>query len=566
MTLKSKSKWIFPNTTKDDYIDFLLKSRGIEDIYQFLHPSLDTIESFTKLYDSKSAAKEIVDAIKGGKKIVIHGDFDADGISAVSILWEFLFKEVTEFLKRSVDVIPYIPNRVDQGYGLTVSSLDDMVSMKADLVITVDCGVRDKDLVKKYRDENGIHFVVTDHHQPPEDILNGLDYTLVHHMYPDHEYPEMSVCGSFVAFLLVQAIKDELGMDPSITSDTAGLDLVALATVTDLMPLVGVNRVVVSFGLEQMKRGLRTGLNELIAISGINRNEIDSYHLGYILGPRINAAGRIGSPLDAVKLLVSKNINVCKNIANILNETNYQRQFLTQNGIDEAESMIGDAYSKKLIFVVGDDWHEGIVGLIAGKLNEKYHRPVLVGTRGTEGVRGSARSIEGFDITKALTECSEYLSRYGGHEQAAGFTILPNMEKEFAKCIHSTAEKEITDDMLVKDLNIDLLLNSSDISFSLLNTLDSLKPFGYGNRKPVIGIKDLVVVKKSIMGKLGNHMKLLCKGDGIDLITLILFNCDEDTEEINVDDVIDVVGSIGVNSFNDREDIQFLVKEWRFKV
>jgi single-stranded-DNA-specific exonuclease len=385
-------------------------------------------------------------------------------------------------------------------------------------------------------------------------------------MYPNHEYPETGVCGSFVAFLLVQAIKDELGMDSSITSDTPGLDLVALATVTDLMPLVGVNRVVVSFGLEQMKRGLRAGLNELIAISGINRNEIDSYHLGYILGPRINAAGRIGSPLDAVKLLVSKNINVCKNIANILNETNYQRQFLTQNGIDEAEHIIGDAYTKKLIFVVGDDWHEGIVGLIAGKLNEKYHKPVLVGTRGAEGVRGSARSIEGFNITKALTECSEYLSRYGGHEQAAGFTILPNMEKEFAKCIHSIAQKEITNDMLIKDLNIDLLLNSSDISFSLLNTLDLLKPFGYGNRKPVIGIKDLVVVKKIVMGKLGNHMKLLCKGDGIDLITLILFNCDEDTEQIRVDDVIDVVGSIGVNSFNGREDIQFLVKEWRFEV
>ena len=158
MTLKSKSKWIFPDTTKDDYIDFLLKSRGIEDIYQFLHPSLDTIESFIKLYDSKSAAKEIVDAIKRGEKIIIHGDFDADGISSVSILWEFLFKEVSEFLKSSVDVIPYIPNRVDQGYGLTVSSLDDIVSMKTHLVITVDCGVRDKDLIKRYSDEKGIRF------------------------------------------------------------------------------------------------------------------------------------------------------------------------------------------------------------------------------------------------------------------------------------------------------------------------------------------------------------------------------------------------------------------------
>ncbi len=566
MTLKSKSNWVFPDKTEDDFVDYLLKSRGVSDIFSFLHPSLDSIYHFEKLHDSLTAAKEIVEAVKSGKKILIHGDFDADGICSVSILWEFLFKDVGKFLGKNIDVVPYIPNRVDQGYGLTVSSLNDMVSMNANMVISVDCGVRDKELIKKYRDENGIHFVITDHHQPPEDILDSLDYTLVHPMYPDYEYPEMSVCGSFVAFLLVQAIKEELGMDSSITPDTAGLDLVALATVTDLMPLVGINRVVVSFGLEQIKNGTRLGLNELIAIAGINRKEIDSYHLGYVLGPRINAAGRIGSPLDAVKLLVSKNVDVCRNIANILNETNYQRQFLTQSGIDEAESMIGDLYSNTLIFVVGDNWHEGIVGLIAGKLNEKYHRPVLVGTRGMEGVRGSARSIDGFDITKALTECSEYLSRYGGHEQAAGFTILPEMEKEFAKCIHSVADREITDDMLVKDLHIDLLLSSSDISFSLLNTLDSLKPFGYGNRKPVIGMKDLVVVKKSIMGKLGNHMKLLCKGDGIDLITLVLFNCDEDTEEIKVDSIIDVVGSIGVNSFNGREDIQFLVKEWRFKV
>lgn len=567
MTLKSKSNWIFQKREDGkDIVKYLLEKRGIFDIENFLHPSLESLPSFNKLYNSKSAAKEIVKAIKKDKKILIHGDFDADGISSVTILWEFLFKEVGTYLSKKVCVIPYIPSRVDQGYGLTESSLDDMVSMDADMVITVDCGVRDKELIRRYRDEKGIHFVITDHHQPPEDILNDLDYTLVHPMYPKHEYPEVNICGSFVVFLLIQAIKSELGMESTISADTNGLDLVALATVTDLMPLRGINRVIVSFGIEQIRAGVRLGMNELINIAGITRTEVDSYHLGYILGPRINAAGRIGSPLDAVKLLVSKKENVCKKIANILNETNYERQHLTQSGIDQAEQLIGDVYEKKLLFVVGDDWHEGIVGLIAGKLNEKYHRPVLVGTRGNDGVRGSARSIDGFDITKALVQCSKYLSRYGGHEQAAGFTIMKGKEQKFGECIHKIAEKEITNEMLVRDLEVDILLESKEISISLINELDMLKPYGNGNRKPLIGMFDLIVVKKQVMGKLNNHMKLMCKGTDIDLITLVLFNCDEDIDEIQVDAVIDVVGSMGINSFNGREEIQFLVKEWRFKV
>ena len=567
MTLKSKSNWILPEKIESENLtESLLKSRGISDIEEFLHPSIKDISSFEKLYDCERAAKEIVEGVMKDKKILIHGDFDADGISSVSMLWEFLFKEVSKYINKDVNVIPYIPGRVDQGYGLTESSLNDMVSMNADIVISVDCGVRDKELIKRYRDEKGIHFIITDHHQPPSDIIDGLDYTLVHPMYPGHEYPEVNICGSFVTFLLIQSIKKELGMEYEITPDTKGLDLVSLATVTDLMPLLGVNRVVTFFGIEQIKKGLRLGLNELITAAGIDRNEVDSYHLGYILGPRINAAGRIGSPLDAVKLLVSEKESVCRVIAKTLNETNYQRQYLTQTGIDEAEQLIGDSYDKKIIFVVGDNWHEGIVGLIAGKLNEKYHRPVLVATRGKEGIRGSARSIEGFDITKALTECKEYLSRYGGHEQAAGFTVKKDKEKEFAECIHEIADKNITDDMLIKDLNVDLILDSDDIKMSLVRELDLLKPYGNGNRKPLIGMLNLVVVKKQQMGKLGNHMKLICKGKGIDLITLILFNCDEDIEDIQIDSVIDAVGSVGINSFNGNEDIQFLVKEWRYTV
>ncbi len=563
MSLKSDSNWILPEErVDDDIIEYILKSRGIEK-ESFLNLALKDIPSFENLYDSKSASKLIINAIKKNKKIVIHGDFDADGICSVTILWEFLFKEVSKILSTKVNVLPYIPSRVDQGYGLTESSINDVLDLGGELLISVDCGVRDRELIDKYREQKGLEFVITDHHQPPKELNTELEYPLVHPSYLGHEYPNTNVCGAYVTFLLIQAIKSELGINTDINENTKGLDLVAMATVTDLMPLLDINRVIVKYGIKQIQKGKRLGLNELIKISGLELKDIDSYHLGYILGPRINAAGRIGSPLDAVKLLVSEKESLCKSIANVLNETNFQRQFMTQNGLDEAMAVIGDS-DDKLLFVVNDDWHEGIVGLIAGKLNEKYHRPILVGTRKEGVVKGSARSITGFNITNALSLCSKYLDRYGGHELAAGFTVKEGMEKEFSKCIRKIAEKEVTEDMLIRDLKIDLLLGSESINEGLIEQLDILKPFGYGNSKPLIAVKDLIVVKKQIMGKLGNHMKLLCKGEGIDLITLVLFNCGVDTEDINVDDRIDVVGGVGINSWNGNEDIQFLVKEWRF--
>jgi len=565
MSLKSNSNWILPKKKlKGDIVDFVLQSRKIEK-EGFLNPSLDSIPSFKKLYNTVKAAKEIIRSVKDKKRIVIHGDFDADGICSVSILWEFLFKEVSEILDIKVDVVPYIPSRVEQGYGLTESSINDVLELGGELLISVDCGVRDEELINRFLEEEKLKFVITDHHQPPEDFNNNLKYSLVHPMYPKHNYPEEDVCGTFVTFLLIQAIKAEIGVEKEITEKTKGLDLVAMATVTDLMPLLGVNRTVVKYGLEQMKEGNRVGLDELIKVSGVELGEIDSYKLGYILGPRINAAGRIGSPLDAVRLLVSEKREFCKGIANILNETNFERQHMTQKGMDEAIDIIADS-DDKLLFVVGDNWHEGIVGLIAGKLNEKYYKPVLVATRNKDGVRGSARSIEGFNVTDALSKCDKYLDRYGGHELAAGFTIKKGKEKEFAKCIHKISEELITEEMLTKDIHIDLLLNSKDINRGLVKKLNMLEPFGYGNRKPLIAMQELVVVKKKVMGKLGNHMKLICKGESIDLITLVMFSCDEDVEEISEDDLIDVVGAVGINSWNGKETIQFLVREWRHPV
>ena len=568
MSLKSKGEWNFPEEKiSDDVIKYLLEKREIKDIDGYLQPSLKDIPDSGKLYDSKRAAKEILESVEKGEKIVIHGDFDSDGICASALLWDFLYRDLAKHLDKKIDVLPYIPSRIDQGYGLTEDSLNDVLELGGQLLISVDCGVRDEKLIKKYmegsKDKKPLKVVVTDHHQPPEDLSEKLSYPLVHQMYPKHEYPYTQICGAAVVFLLIQEIKKQVGMDCELTEDTKGLDLVALATVTDLMPLVGINRVFVTFGLKQIAKGTRKGLRYLCLRAGINFKDINSYHLGYLIGPRINAAGRIGSPIDGVKLLVNNDDKLCQDIAEQLDSLNFDRQKLTVETKEEAVEMIGDV-KDKAIFVVGHDWHEGIIGLVAGKLLEEFHRPVIVATYNGDVVKGSARSIKGFNITETLGKFDKYLERYGGHELAAGFSAKVDTIDEFVEEFIKYANEEISDDMLVSKLNIDLVLDTDSVNKVLIEDLGKLEPFGYGNPKPVLCLRNVVVFRKTVMGQEENHMKLLVKGSGYDLLTLVLFGSGEDKEEIEKDSVIDVVGYPDLNIWNGYENIQFIVKEWRF--
>ncbi|KKP77843.1 MAG: Single-stranded-DNA-specific exonuclease RecJ [candidate division WS6 bacterium GW2011_GWF1_35_23] len=540
MSLVSKSNWLIPENKQEDLVETILENRGIKNKEEHLEPLLENIPPFKKLFGVSKAAKKIIKYAKEDKKIVIHGDFDCDGICASALLWEFLFREAAKVLGKKVDVVPYIPSRIDQGYGLTESSIKDAQELGCDLLITVDCGVRDKELINKHSKD--LDFVITDHHQPPEDISENLDYILVHQMYPGKEYPNKEICGTAVAYLLVQALREELEMEED---REYGLDLVALSTVTDMMPLLDVNRIFVKYGLEQISKGQRLGLNALILRSGILPKDINSYHLGYVIGPRINAAGRIGSPMEAVKLLVSSDEKKCTEIANELNSINFERQKLTTEILDIAKEDVD--LENKLLFVQGENWHEGIIGLVAGKLQEQFYRPVIVTTKNDGVIKGSARSIKGFNITKTLEKLDKYLERYGGHELAAGFTAKEKSMDEFVKKITEYANKKITEKDLQRDIKIDLLVDTEDIDNELINNLKKLEPFGYGNPKPIICLKELVVVRKNIMGQEKNHMRLTVKGNGVDLLTLVLFNCNEDTQDINENDSIDVIGYPDIN-------------------
>lgn len=563
MSLQSESNWLVPEKYEgNNIVDYLLHSRGIDDFQGFLYPELNNIPNYEHLYNSKAAAEKIIEAVKKNQKIVIHGDYDSDGISATSLLWNFLYRDLAQYLGIKVDVLPYIPSRVDQGYGLTESSLDDVLELGAKLLISVDCGVRDKVLIQRYIKDKQLDFVITDHHQPPEDITENLDYILVHQMYPDHEYPQLEICGTTIVFLLIQAIKALTGMNSGITEDTEGLDLVALATITDIMPLTGVNRILVKYGLKQLNIGKRLGLRMLALRTGIEPKNIDTYHLGYVIGPRINASGRIGSPMESVKLLVSKDEKQCREIANVLNDTNFSRQQMTTSVLENAKTNISQ--NDKLIFVLGSGWHEGIIGLVAGKLEEEYYKPVLVATNNDGIIKGSARSIKGFNITKTLEKYSTYLERFGGHELAAGFTAKTKTIEEFKESIITYANENIAPDALVRNIKIDLNLGTESINSEIVEELKKLEPYGYANPKPVIFLGGLVVVKKYPMGKDKSHLKLIVKGDGVELLDIVMFNCFDDIEKIHENDQIDVIGSPNVNIWNGNESIQFIAKEWRF--
>ena len=382
-------------------------------------------------------------------------------------------------------------------------------------------------------------------------------------MYPGKEYPFQSVCGAFVAFLLLLAIKQNVGMESSFEKNKQYLDLVALPTVTDVMPLHGVNRIVVKHGLEILKEGKRLGITKLVQRANVELENISTYHLGYILGPRLNASGRIGSAMDGLKLLATKDSTQAEELASKLDGLNFERQRLTSETLKEAKEKILSEDLKSLIFVSGENWNEGIIGLVAGKLQEEFHRPVIVASESEGEVKGSARSILGLNITEVIENFSEFLIKFGGHSQAAGFSVKEGKLEEFKKNIVEYVEDHLEKELLDKIIEIDSVLDTRYLNIELAEELSKLEPFGYGNKRPVFLLEKVVVVNKRILGKEQNHMKLEVKGEGSRVEEVIMFNCLEDIEKIEIDDVLDIVGCVGINEWKGLVKVQFELKDWR---
>ncbi len=517
-------KWILPPNRKESIIDFLLKQRGLEGLNL---SSLDMIKPAFDMYNVEKASDEVFKAVKLGKKIFIHGDFDADGITATAILWSFLYKEL------NANVTPYIPNRFDEGYGLSDKSIQAMINMGAELIITVDCGIKDIELVYKYSDK--VDFIITDHHTIRKQTDESLDkaiYLVKNNfllpakakavVHPKINHPQEELCGAGVAWKLCYTINQKYINSEYIFKL---LGLVAIGTVCDIMPLVGENRLFVKEGIKQLRTGTNIGINELCKVSGIEFTEISSYQIGYIIGPRLNAAGRLGSAIDSVRLLSTESQANAKNLAQKLNDLNIRRQNLTLEYFLEAEKLVEK--DKEIIFIKGEKWPEGILGLIAGRLTEKYNRPAIVFSTKENFAKGSARSIEEFNMTEALTKHKNLIEKFGGHNLAAGLTVNVNHLVELENSLYHYSTPLLKEVDKTKKLYIDAVGDLSELNIKLAETITTMGPFGYKNEEPVLASFGTNLLYFKTMGANNNHIRAIFNSGNSQIEAVSFGNADE---------------------------------------
>lgn len=563
-------KWIIDKTQKDiDPIEWIKQKRESKNSINFKPIEISDIHSSALLHDIEKAAKEIEKAIKENKKIFIHGDFDVDGVTATSIMWDFLYRHA------NANILPYIPNRFDEGYGLSESSIQSIIDQGGDLIITVDCGVKDIELVEKYKDQ--IDFVITDHHTilSTSEAKDSLDNksakksgnfaisnyakAVVHPMlgsYPFHE-----ICGAVVSFKVCEAINKQMNVDIDMSKY---LGLACMGTICDVMPLINENRAIVHFGLEILRSSQNQGLEALSSIANFKLSEIEPYHIGFIIGPRINAAGRLDSALDAVRLLTTHSNTQAQELATKLDKLNKERQTITTSLLQTAQEQIAKQADQKVFVLYGEKWPEGIIGLIAGRICQEYNRPVLVASVDGDKAKGSARSIEAFNIANTLKQLNHLLIRHGGHAQAAGFQLKTENMDEFIREIQAIASNEITEKDMEPILNIDATGNYETLSVEQFEKLSLLSPFGNKNEEPIFAFLNVQIIDKFFMGKEKRHVKLAFDINS-EIHYGINFNSNDHIRNIEIGQTIDIAGTLNKNSWNNKSEIQVMIKDIRVK-
>lgn len=545
----------------DDVTAQLAYNRNIETsdgLETFLNPELNSLNEAGKLNDIEKAVQLILEKIRLKEKIFIYGDYDVDGICSTSILFDFLFRSL------GADVMPYIPSRFDEGYGINPTAIKKLQNEGAGLIISVDCGIRDGKILNKVLSSK-TDLIITDHHQTPEneedlELLKKTAKAVVHPLLNDYSFKD--ICATTVVWHLINELSIEARKQKLIDEyfdSTRYLDLVALATVCDVMPLVEQNRVIVTEGLTQMKDTKNDGLKELLTVSGILSEDLGAFHLGYVLGPRLNASGRLETALDGVRLLTSNNSVTITALAKKLSDLNSKRQEMTKELMFESEKLLESwGTDKKLILITGQEWPEGLVGLVAGRLCEKYHRPVIVLSLKDGVAVGSCRSTPSFHITKAISREADRLERYGGHAQAAGLTIKEENIRDFAENMLKYATEEISDEDLEKTLAIELELSEELINKNTLEMINQFGPFGFGNKEPIVSIKSVKVANAKRVGNGGDHLKLTLRKD-VSTIDAIGFNIGEKFAKIKSGDIVNIAGYLDLNKFMGVESIQLKI-------
>ena len=510
-----------------------------DDIKKFLNPTRDDFYDPFLLPDMEQAVERIEQAINNNEKILIYGDYDADGITSTTILIKF-FKEI------GVEVDKYIPNRLEEGYGINNKALEEIKNRGIDLIITVDTGITANDQVK-YANELGLDVIITDHHEPSDEIPKAV--AVIDAKRKNNRYPFNQLAGCGIAFKLTQAISIKRKLDPS--KYLKNLDIVSIGTISDLVPLVDENRVIVKLGLMLVKQTKNIGLRKLLLKSQLK--ELDSTSISFGITPRINAAGRLGNQNDALNLFITEDAKEAERLSEILNSYNIERQKIGNKIYEEAISQLKDK-EKNCIILGKEDWHHGVIGIVSSKITEKFNKPSILLCFENNIAKGSGRSVPGFDLYKAISSTKEYLLGFGGHTMACGLSLTVENFEKFKKEITKYIDENLDISKLEKEIYIDEILTIDDLDIEKIKELKSLEPFGEENPEPIIMYKNVEINGIRTLSE-NKHLKLsLKKNDKI--IDAIGFNLGELAEKYKIGDTIDIVGNIEINSFNGKDLIQ----------
>ena len=528
----------------------VLVNRGIiddEKIKVFLNPTRNSFHDPFLMPDMDKAVDRIIKAIQTNEKVIIYGDYDVDGITSITVLKKF-FKESC-----GLDVGYYIPNRLNEGYGLNKSAIDTIKKQGYSLIITVDCGISAIDEIE-YANELGLQTIVTDHHEPLDILPNALAVVDLKRK-DNNTYPFDSLAGCGVAFKLCQALGIKLGIKEN--EYLKYLDIVCIGTISDIVPLIDENRVIAKLGLKLVEVTKNPGLRSLL--NAIGYKEINSNTVSFGIAPRINACGRMGYEEEALKLFLTDNILEANEITKKLNAYNSQRQEIEKNIYDEAIKMIEkDNSDRKSIVLGNNNWHHGVIGIVSSKITEMYYKPsILVCFEGEDG-KGSGRSIAGFDLHGALVNLSKYLDKFGGHEMAVGLSLKRSEFNRFKDAFEEYVKSQNIEE-LMPIIEIDKQIDIRDVDIDTVKQLNILEPFGEANRRPIFVYKNLRVDSIRALSD-GKHLKMTLKDNGV-IINAIGFNLGHLSREYLIGDKIDVVGNLEINSFNGKDFVQINIKD-----
>jgi len=572
--------WRILPTAPDEFIDSLsdydpiiaqlLYNRGLrsqQDIDLFFNPEYSRLFDPFVFGDMKSAVARIEQAILNQEKIMIHGDYDADGVTSSAVL----FRALRAF---GANVEVFIPHRELDGYGMNMRNVELFISQGVKLLITVDCGITNVPEIARLT-EAGVDTIVTDHHEPP--AILPVAVALLDPKVADSGYPFPELAGAGVAFKLVQALLKNEVLVENGRQEIAKyggvegfekwlLDIVAIGTVADVAPLISENRILVKWGLVVLEKTRNLGLQKLLDL--ISNKKIDTYTIGYQIAPRLNAAGRMKHASAAFELLVADNEADAARLAGDLQKNNQDRQQITEGAVDIARQqfLLLDR-EQEVLFAYHEDWAPGIIGLIAGKLSEEFYRPVVVMTDSNGAVVGSGRSIEGFNITNGLVVVQHLLSRFGGHSQACGFTLNSlEVMADFQSGMLVKAKEEFAGNLPSPFIEADAELQYSEINWPILEQLDRFEPFGEGNLKPRFILRDLELVSADTIGADSQHFRLQVKQGTPKIFKMMLFGRARDwKDELQLGITFDAICEIDKNEWNGNREIQCKIIDLKVK-